>query len=256
MKLHIITLLPLALCACQAPRGTAATPAIRYAEPVAHRAQTEPADAWSFAVAPYFWTASIHGEAEVGPLPPTDVDLSFGDILEDLQFGFMLAVEARKAERDWALLFDAFYLDLEDEGNVVESNLSGVMVEADVAYAPGDQAYYELLAGLRYWSFDVDLDILAVASASRGKDWLDPVVGARTVRHLSDDWSLVLRGDVGGFGVGSDFSFQGVATFRYALGESTELGFGYRHLCFDLDEDDLALDAAISGPVLGFSWDI
>ncbi|WP_404292491.1 hypothetical protein ACD578_09335 [Microvirga sp. RSM25] len=36
-------------------------------------------------------------------------------------------------------------------------------------------------------------------------DWLDPVIGARIRYAMAPGHELFLRGDIGGFGVGSDF---------------------------------------------------
>lgn len=50
---------------------------------------------------------------------------------------------------------------------------------------------------------------------------------------LTDRWSLRLAGDVGGFGVGSDFTWaaQGLLDYRLPLGRfDTVLGVGYQAL--------------------------
>ena len=67
-------------------------------------------------------------------------------------------------------------------------------------------------------------------------------------------WSLEVRGDVGGFGVGSDLAFQAFAAFWYAVGERGTLGIGNRHLDIDFDDGGLELDAAFSRRILGFRW--
>ena len=52
-------------------------------------------EGWTFAVAPYFWAAGISGEVGQFGLPPVDVDASFGDIFDHLDFGAMAIGEAR-----------------------------------------------------------------------------------------------------------------------------------------------------------------
>jgi hypothetical protein len=49
-------------------------------------------------------------------------------------------------------------------------------------------------------------------------DWLDPFVGARVRQQLAPGQEIVLRGDVGGFGAGSQFSWQAIGTYNWLLG--------------------------------------
>lgn len=49
-------------------------------------------------------------------------------------------------------------------------------------------------------------------------DWLDPVVGARLRYMVVPSQELFLRGDIGGSGVGSEFSWQAVAGYGFDLG--------------------------------------
>src|SRR5262249_14644022 len=50
-------------------------------------------------------------------------------------------------------------------------------------------------------------------------DWVDPFVGARLRQQLAAGQEFVLRGDVGGFGAGSRFSWQAIATYNSPLCE-------------------------------------
>ena len=71
------------------------------------------------------------------------------------------------------------------------------------------------IGGLRYSKIDVSAHINAslfglTGSAARSgdKDWVDPYVGVRIQHPLNERWTLVGYGDVGGFGAGSDFTWQ------------------------------------------------
>jgi hypothetical protein len=61
--------------------------------PEAQQIVTE--EGWTFSVAPYFWAAGISGEVGQFGLPPVDVDASFSDIFDHLDFGAMAIAEAR-----------------------------------------------------------------------------------------------------------------------------------------------------------------
>lgn len=51
---------------------------------------------WEFEFTPYLWGAAMRGDVQAPALPRTSVDMSFGDILDALDFGLMAAFEARK----------------------------------------------------------------------------------------------------------------------------------------------------------------
>ena len=56
-------------------------------------------DGWEFTLSPYAWAAGLNGSVGIGNVV-SEVDLSFGDILENLDIGAMLHFEARKGR--WA----------------------------------------------------------------------------------------------------------------------------------------------------------
>lgn len=85
--------------------------------------------------------------------------------------------------------------------------------------------------------------------------WFEPFVGAKTRLDLGQHWSLLLRGDVGGFGVdNSDFAWQVVvgAGYRWQCdGWTFGLFGGYRALSQDYSNDGFTWDAVTHGPILG-----
>ncbi len=82
---------------------------------------------------------------------------------------------------------------------------------------------------------------------------MDPFLGGRLLLDLSEKWALSLRGDIGGFDVGSELTWNVTALLGYRLSETMTLGFGYRHLDIDYEDGDLVFDAQFSGPYLGLS---
>jgi hypothetical protein len=159
------------------------------------------------------------------------------------------------------------------------------IVEAGGAYAiwsrgsqgsPGSTAF-DLLAGARYWHQEVDvhadltatvalsgpLDLTISGSRATAKsgsvDWVDPFVGARLRQQLAPGQEFVLRGDVGGFGAGSQFSWQAIATYNSPLCEIHGIpvdGYvGFRALSADFSQGSgrskFEFDNVIYGPVIG-----
>jgi len=104
----------------------------------------------------------------------------------------------------------------------------------------------------------------ALAIARTGDlEWVDPFVGARIRHQIAPGKEVNLEGDVGGFGVGSDFSWQVVGTYGFdtsLFGTPFHSVIGYRALAVDYSENGKfgknGLDFVQHGPVLGvkFSW--
>ena len=68
----------------------------------AANAEAQTKSGWEFVVAPYFIAAGMDGEVMVRDIA-VPVDVSFSSVLENLEFGGMLHLEAQK-ER-WAVFF-------------------------------------------------------------------------------------------------------------------------------------------------------
>jgi hypothetical protein len=102
----------------------------------------------------------------------------------------------------------------------------------------------DLLGGARYWNQELDISLrvagtltadvqadfkrlglsvrrsvkrsAATAIARSGDlEWVDPFVGGRIRHQIAQNKELMLEGDVGGFGAGSDFSWQVVGTYGF-----------------------------------------
>lgn len=132
----------------------------------------------------------------------------------------------------------------------------------------------DVLAGGRYWyqklnlsadlSGTADVNGLTISgdralARSGSVDWVDPFVGARLRYQRAIGEEVVLRGDIGGFGAGSDFSWQLIGTYNWQL--CTVFGMnlvgyvGYRALAVDYSEgagrNEYSIDAVQHGPVIG-----
>ena len=170
-------------------------------------------------------------------------------------------------------------------GGNVSADYQLAIVEAGGAYAiwsrgsqgsPGSTAF-DLLAGARYWHQDVDISAdltgtvalngplgLTISGSraiakSGSVDWVDPFVGARLRQQLAAGQEFVLRGDVGGFGAGSQFSWQAIATYNAPLCEIHGIpvdGYvGFRALSADFSQGSgrskFEFDNVLYGPVIG-----
>jgi hypothetical protein len=95
-------------------------------------------------------------------------------------------------------------------------------------------------------------------------DWTDPFVGARLRLAVAPGHQIFVRGDVGGFGVGSRSSWQAVAgyTFDFAVRDGVTFSglIGYKALYVDYEQGEgrrrYEFDMLQHGPVvgLGLRW--
>ncbi len=112
----------------------------------------------------------------------------------------------------------------------------------------------DFLFGARYYSQDIKVPPTPVALR---EDWVDPIVGGRWIAPLSEKWTLLIRGDIGGFGAGSDLSWQAKALLNWQPWKHTAINAGIRALGVDYETgsglDRFAYDATTWGPVFGVS---
>jgi hypothetical protein len=228
---------------------------------------------WEFQAAPYFWALSMDGDVTVKGRK-ADVDVSFSDIWDELNIALMLEYEARKG--NWGLWGNTIYADLggsdthagpltiEPTATVLWQGAGGSyrMGTWDLADSSGKHTpsvTVDTYFGIRYTYLDVDLDIKGLDDIDKSEDWLEPLVGVRTLWNLSERWSVNLAGDIGGVAFGSDFAWSafGLIGYRFSLfGEDNANAIaGYRALSQDYSDghgsDKFEWDITLHGPVLG-----
>jgi hypothetical protein len=210
-------------------------------------------DEWELALTPFLWGSGIDGTVGVAGRE-ADFEASVSDLLKSLDFGIMGNFEARRNR--WSFAADLVYTDLGKDVTVENANvaarnpqldMSMTIVEGDVGYEVANSL--DFLAGIRRVSTSAGLvaDEGALTEADGG--FTDPIVGARFRRNLSEKFWVNVRGDVGGFGAGSDFSWFLSAATGIRVSKLISLDFGYRIWDIDYESDDdlKRLDLALAG---------
>jgi hypothetical protein len=98
-------------------------------------------------------------------------------------------------------------------------------------------------------------------SADGDVTWVDPLIGMRLRHQFAPGHELVLSGDVGGFGIGSDFSWQAIGAYNFEVARTTSATWsgqiGYRALYVDFSKGSgttrYAYDMLQHGPVVGLT---
>jgi hypothetical protein len=229
------------------------------------------AEDWNFVIEPYLLISSIDGDAGVGRVTGAEVAVDFDDIMEDLEAGFMIVFEAHHSS-GWGILVDYGYMDLGSDisgplGGIISADTHQGILEALIAKRIDmDNSTIEILGGVRWWDNDVDVVIDPVVlpgtvSTSLAEDWIDPVFGIRFTMPMADKWKLVLRGDVGGFGVGSDFTAVAAGGILYSFNETFSLDVQYKALWVDYEDGTrgapgyFAYDTVTHGPLVGLKFE-
>jgi hypothetical protein len=218
------------------------------------------------------------------------------EIPKDL-FGLMGAFEARRGP--WSLYADLVYMRLgasESGARVVSVNpaVGGALAvsasarfkmfigEFGAAYevfgtAPdpaGSATAIDIYAGGRVWWQQAEASLALTAGLTIGDltvsggraiarsgdvSWLDPLIGVRLRHRFSPATEFVIRGDIGGFGAGSEFSWQAVGTINWDFARTESVLWtavlGYRALYADFSRGNGATlyryDILMHGPVFG-----
>ena len=212
---------------------------------------------WQFSIAPYLWAAGMDGTMSIAD-QEADIDVPFSDIIENLDLAFMGHFDMRN-ER-WVLASDLVFVDLESSEDLSEGTVTAGVDLTLLEFVGGYRVSpaVALIAGARWVDMGTSLAYsgeVGDAAAEASKSWIDPLVGAHVLAPLSDRWWLGLRGDIGGFGVGSELTWQAYADVGFKISNLVSILLGYHALDIDYENDDrrqpAGLDLLISGPQLG-----
>ena len=223
---------------------------------------------WQFIASLYGWMSGMSGDTTVKGVDAS-IDASFGDVLENLDLAFMGSVEAQKGK--WGLFLEPMYTGLSKDAKAgpadIDVELSSWIVDFGGAYqiystareTLDDQGMFvDVLAGGRFISTAVDLEVVHVGSVDKSVSWVDPMIGARLWTNFTPKFGAILRGDIGGFGLGSNFAWNLKAYGVYQFTPSFGLFAGYRVLDYDYEDGDgsdkFATQLTLNGPVIGVGF--
>jgi len=228
---------------------------------------------WNFTIAPYMWAVSMDGKVTVGDYSASS-SMSFSEIMKNLQVGGLMHMEARKDRIGF--FADPIYLKMKQDMTLSAVSAGGAqpptgditatietwLVEFGVIYQAGKwrlddkggarSASLDMYGGGRYWYMHNSLDTTGTASPTGTVDFVDPMIGLSFNADLTERVVLNLRGDIGGFGVGSDFSWSAAALFGYRFTPDITGFLGYRALYLDYKTSDSPrFKITMQGPITG-----
>ena len=242
---------------------------------------TKPAsdgDKWDFRLTPYMWAIEVNSKVTIGGYT-ADVNTYFPDIWRNLDGALLLNFEGQKGK--WGFFIDPIYMKLRGDGDLtlvrsgnpspptrdLTLTLELSLVEfggfyqllkcpLDWKQGKGRNITLDVLAGGRFWYLHADLDTTSPINPTRYNNWVDPIVGVRSKMDLTDKLSLSVEGDVGGFGVGSDFTWNAQGSFGYQFTPGFSAFVGYRALYVDYKAGTsrARYEETIQGPTGGITF--
>lgn len=208
-------------------------------------------DEWDISLRPYFFLSGLSGSVTVDPVT-FPLNSKFSDILKNVKLGGFINFTAEKGQ--WGIGADFQYINLYAKNSgVVEIgyDLKNIIGEVDVYYRPELAPTLRFLAGIRVYDLTQTIQVEELDIPSASTTVVDPVIGAYGSWPLAESWDFELRGDIGGFGVSSEFTYQLMALFHWDISESLKIPFGYRILGYQIKKDSVLMDTRMSGLMLG-----
>ncbi|MCC7138090.1 MAG: hypothetical protein IT460_06625 [Planctomycetes bacterium] len=230
-----------------------------------------PCPRWSVSLGAWIWGVS----GTVGNSGrELDVDSDWTDTLDILdKVEFALDARVRYETGPWSFMLGVDGSTIADSADFLDGRVS-VDAEMSVWVVQGQVGYHltggklgcsacppvaclEAYVGARAWWVDVDVDTVGTAapiSLGGSDNWVDPIVGLRGEIKSPTGWFGLLEADIGGFGLGSDFTWHVLAAVGYSFNDHVALSIGWKHLDVDYSNDGFVFDVALSGPFLAVTF--
>ena len=252
------------------------------ADSMTHQSECGPGRTW-VQFTPYLWATQVSGDLTVdGVTAPLELDLSdLWDLLEngEVRGAFMGHLEFGRDH--WALFVNGDIISMDPSAQVrratIETGLTMTLLElggaVDIFNAsesdPVDSPLrVQAIGGVRYNAVDASAilslpNVNPLVEVDQGEQWVDLFVGSRAIARLSPGVGAFVRGDVGGFGIGtsSEHAWNLVSGLTVDSICGSNLILGYR--VFDIEQSlnggtgspqGFGVDAVIHGPVMGLSF--
>jgi hypothetical protein len=230
------------------------------AEPVA-------AEEWRTNLTAYLLVPWVDFGVQTSGGATVDASADPGDVFESLDFGFMLAGDTRKGKT--SLLYDVMYTDLGSDGTLsgplsanVDVDLKMLLASFAVGYdvQRSDTSFAQVFGGARYVALENTTTLTgggpvgAVVGINQDVDYFEPLIGVRGRTRVSDRMSLGGYVNVGGFGAGSELTWDTYVGLDYVLSDRMSANFGVRYISIDYEADNADIDMDMYGPVMGLTW--
>lgn len=223
---------------------------------------------WSYFVEPYLLFPNMSGTVGLADLPEVTVDADSNAIFGNLKMGAMLYAEASNDK--WAIGSDIIYMSLAQGLKPGSEYFSGEVTAKQFAWEVSGlrkvNPWLELgLGGILNSinsGIDVKRNLLGGGTKSENKSlaktWFDPMLITRIKSKAGEKFVYQFRGEIGGFGIGSDLAWQMQAVAGYQFSKLFSITAGYRIISLDYEtgsgQDYFHYNIDTSGPTVRFGF--
>jgi opacity protein-like surface antigen len=210
----------------------------------------------------YLWMTGLKGNIGVKNYA-VPVNASFADVFDNLNLGYMGAIDLRK--RRLGLLTDVVYSKLTTQETATPFGLLYSNARSRSKSLIVDPEFYgrvietnkysvDAFAGVRVWRLDNGLDLraglLPALSLDQTESWADPVLGGRFRANLPKNFFATFKGDAG---IGPNETWQIYSGGGKEFRKKYDLILAYRRLDVHYRSGGFLFDTSMSGLLLGMT---
>jgi hypothetical protein len=215
----------------------------------------------------YLWFSGLSGNVGAAGQPPAPVSVSFSDVFKQLNIGMMTNMDVRR--KRVGVYTDLIFMSLSSDqkttpiGNTYigfTANVKELILDPQlyVRVVEKERGSIDAIGGGRFWHLNNSLDLFppnnqTTVTAGQTESWIDPVFGARGRLNLNKGLFLNLNGDVGGFGVGSQQTYQIYTGMGKEFKKKFSMLMGYRYMYVDYKNGGFLYNTHMSGLQAGFN---
>ncbi len=223
---------------------------------------------WSYLVEPYLLFPNMSGTIGLADLPEVAIDADTNEIFGNLKMGAMLYAEASNDK--WAIGSDIIYMSLAQGVKPGNEYFGGEVTAKQFAWEVSGlrkvTPWLELGIGGILNSVnsgvDVQLPFIGGPIVRKSKEmtqtWFDPMLIARIKSKAGEKFIYQFRGEIGGFGIGSDLAWQIQAVAGYQFSKLFSITGGYRIISLDYEtgsgQDYFHYNIDTAGPTVRFGF--
>jgi len=215
---------------------------------------------WS--ITPYFWASDTKVDIKLDGSPVAGADISFKDLLDQLDGAFQGHIETGK--NNWSVFTDFTFISTSDSEErtliTIDTKSKQSIIDAVAAFWPGGVgSALNMFAGIRYTKFDDRYrfygpnDTLLVERKNKN-DYTDALLGLRYRIDLSQRWAILTRGDLSFGDSEGTWQLQGLLAYTVGKRQLNRLMFGYQYKEAEFKDGDLKTSFTYSGPMAGFNF--
>lgn len=236
---------------------------------------------FNFSINPYVWFMAVGGTVGYYEGEKFAFNKSFSDAVKYLK---MAAAVAGKFKYDRvSFVYDISYINLKGFGTelpegrgIVSSNwtVKQTLYDLFLSYlfpSKNKNVMVDVYLGTRIWALETEATLMVNDTVLTGTDgytevvqqqkqtgfsntWVDPVLGVNSEFRLGQQWFAYLKGDIGGFSVNSQMTWQMTGGFAYLISPNWPVTFGFKYVGVNYDKNARNWTVNNYGPTLSIGY--